>query len=210
MTIRCSTTVKPLPTRGPLHRLPPPPGQQPSCVVDRTAPTDSSSSHVRASATADRASSRQAGLHRHRARHVPSQPRPPSAAPPHAKPASTTAGRTSSRRAGLQPLIQPLQRRPDAVVCHACPSQSPSPVPPLSHRRPLPSSTPRPHPHPVSSFAVRLLPRLHLLSPATVWLTTATADHDVASRCRICHRRQQLPRHPPASHSRANIDNNNF
>ncbi|EEC74605.1 hypothetical protein OsI_10200 [Oryza sativa Indica Group] len=118
-------TVQPLPTCG--TTTPAPPAGQPSCAVDRTAPTGSSSSHrvgllhcwprliapSQPPATAH-ASSRQASLH-YRQLRLLAPCRPP-----------LPLARASMRRAGLRALLPLLPRRPNAV-CHASPASRPWP-----------------------------------------------------------------------------------
>uniref|UniRef100_A0A0E0IG24 Uncharacterized protein n=1 Tax=Oryza nivara TaxID=4536 RepID=A0A0E0IG24_ORYNI len=172
--VSSSSTIQPLPTCG--TTAPAPPAGQPSCAVDCTAPTGSSSSH-------------RARLHHRQSRLVaPCRPPPPPAtphrarpassttgcaslrqagvplpaAPPRAKPASAAASRACTCRAGLRALLRSLLRRPNAVVCHASPASRPRrrPFPiidtasaPTPGHLPLHRLTPSPPPHPPPSPA---------------------------------------------------------
>lgn len=197
LTPQHSSTIQPLPTCGTTALVPP--AGQPSCAVDRTAPTDtSSSSHCArlchrarpASSTVGRASSSQAGLPRRPRLLALCRPPLPLVAPLHAELASDH----SSRRC----------RRPNAVFCHASPASRPWPsMPPLAvavaHFK---LSTPCPHPPPVSSPPPVTFPA----STSCHWQPSATISN--RRRSRPTPRSQpppqpRLPQPPPPSATRA-------
>lgn len=163
---------------GPQYRCPPPA----SLRAPQTAPNPPTarSYAVPSSAAADRASPRQAGLHRRRSRlTVPRRPPLSPVAPLPAVPTTAATGCTSLRRAGLRQLLHPLPRWPDAAIYYACPF---SPLPTVD-------ATPRtrtwyPHPPP-NSFPASTC--FWWLPSALRWLA---ANHH-------CHRHQAHHQWPP-------------